>query len=528
MPVAEARPRRAGAPPAGVYVAHDWPDVPGVARRRRAFRSDLLELACDVVVVGSGAGGAVMAAELAEAGLDVVVLEEGGYHGTEEFTGDAARAVRTLYRDGGAQMALGAPPVTFAEGRCVGGSTVINGGMSWRTPEKIVERWRMEHAVAGTGDLARHFDRVERFISARHQDEGTVGRDNELLRVGAERKRWDTIPNVRNQVHCAGSNNCAFGCPTGAKRSTLVSYLPRALAFGARVLAHCRVDRVLLQGKRALGVDARILGPGGVTAHRLRVRARRTVVAAGAVQTPALLLRSGVQSPSGALGRHLTLHPNAKVSAIFDEKVEGWKGVHQAFQVREFQDEGFLMAAVNIPPSTLAMTLPYYGRAMTDVLDAYDRTVVGGILVEDTVSGRVRAVGGQAVATYALSDFDAERIVRGTALLCELLFEAGAKRIVLPFEGQRDLLGPDDVRRLFARPIPKASMEVVTVHIMGTARMGEDPTRHVCDSFGRVHEADGLVVSDASLFPGPIGVNPMETIMALSTRNAERLLETWS
>lgn len=521
MPAAEATAR-------GVVVGREaWPDrVPGGTVERRAFRGDLVRLSCDVVIVGSGAGGGVMAAELAEAGLDVLVLEEGGHHRTAEFTPEAGAMVRKLYRDGGAQMALGTPPITFAEGRCVGGSTVVNGGMTWRTPEKILERWRREDQVE-TGDLERHFRRVERFVSAAHQDPWTVGRDNELLREGAEKKGWATIPNIRNQVHCAGTNNCAFGCPTGAKRSTLVTYVPRAVHFGARVLADCRVERVRLRGKRAVGVEGRVVLANGAPGAAFVVDARRVVVACGAVQTPALLLRSGVRTPSGRLGHDLTLHPNAKVAAIFDENVEGWKGVHQAYQVREFQDEGFLMAAVNIPPSMLAMTLPHTGEALAEVMAAYDRTVVGGILVEDTTAGRVRVVAGQPVVTYQLSEFDAARIVRGTSLLCELLFAAGARRVILPFEGVPDLLGPQDVRRLFDRPIPLSAMEVVTVHIMGTARMGGDPTRHVTDDAGRVYDTEGLVVSDASLFPSPIGVNPMETIMTLATRNAERLLEAW-
>lgn len=508
-----------------VFTRADWPDVPGATRRRRALRGDVVELGCDVVVVGSGAGGAVTAAELAEGGLDVIMLEEGGYHRTEEFGPDSGAAVRRLYRDGGAQMALGTPPITFAEGRCIGGSTVVNGGMSWRTPEKILERWRREDQVEGTGDLERYFERVERFISARHQDPWTVGRDNELLREGADKKGWNVIPNIRNQVHCAGTNNCAFGCPTGAKRSTLVSYVPRALAFGARVLSDCRVERVLLRGKRAVGVEGRATLADGRPGPKVVVRARAVVVAAGAVQTPALLMRSGVRSPSGRIGHGLTLHPNAKVTAIFDEPVEGWKGVHQAYQVREFQDEGYLMAAVNIPPSMLAMTLPHWGPGLREVMEAYDRSVIAGILVEDTTTGRVRQVGGRPVAFYAMSELDGQRIVRGTSLLCELLFEAGARRVVLPFEGVDDLMGPDEVRRLFQRPIPLSAMEVVTVHVMGTAGMGGDRRRHVCDSFGRVYDADGLIVSDASLFPSPIGVNPMETIMTLATRNAERLLE---
>jgi choline dehydrogenase-like flavoprotein len=495
---------------------------------REDYTGDL-SIACDAVVVGSGAGGGVMAAELAEAGLDVVVLEEGGYHPTEEFTGDASAMVGKLYRDGGASMAMGTPPISFAEGRCVGGSTVINGGMSWRTPDKILERWWREDMVdhVRSKDMVRYFERVEKYLSASHQDPESLGRDNEILREGAEAKGWKLVNNIRDQLHCAGTNNCAFGCPTAAKRSTLVSYIPRALAFGARVFSDCRVEKITRRGKRATGVTARVVRSNGSKGPKLEIHAPIVVVCAGAVQTPALLMRSGIQSPSGQIGHNLTLHPNAKVVAIFDENVEGWKGVHQAYQVREFQDEGFLMAAVNVPPSVMAMSMSHYGPELDEIIKDYHRIVSAGILVEDTVSGRVRVLpGGLPMAFYELSDFDAERIVRGTSLLCELLFAAGARRIILPFDGVPDLMAPDDVRRLFSRKIPKRNIEVMTVHVMGTARMGGDRTRHVCDSFGKVYDADGLFVADASLFPSPIGVNPMETIMALATRNAEHILST--
>ena len=489
------------------------------------------ELACDVVVVGSGAGGAVVAAELAAGGLDVIVLEEGGYHPTHEFTTEASAMVRKLYRDGGMQVALGTPPISFNEGRCVGGSTVVNGGMSWRTPEQVLRRWQGVEAIEGISpaEMERYFARVERYISAAPQDPGSIGRDNELFREGAERKGWKVIPNIRNQLHCAGCNNCVLGCPTGAKRSTLVSYLPRALAFGARVHADCRVERILLNGKQAEGVTGHVIGAGGRRGASFTVRARRVVVAAGAMQTPALLARSGIHSPSGRIGSDLALHPNAMVVALFDESVEGWKGVHQGYQVRQFQDEGLIMAAVNLPPAILATGLRHYGPALGDLMQDYNRIVTSGVLVEDTGRGRVRALrSGYPVASYALSDTDADRIVRGTALLAELLFAAGARGVILPFEGVSGLLTADDTRRFYRQPIPKRAMKLSTVHIMGTARMGGDPARHVCDSYGQVYNTAGLVVADASLFPSPIGVNPMETIMALATRNAERILENWT
>ncbi len=334
------------------------------------------------------------------------------------------------------------------------------------------------------------------------------------------------VDNLRNQVHCAGSNNCAFGCPTGAKQSALVSYIPRALHFGTRIYSDLRAQRITHQGKRATGVVARVVEADGRLGAQVTVRAKLVVSACGAIHTPALLARSGFRSPSGQLGQNLSLHPNCKVVAIFDEEVRGWEGVHQAYQVREFQDQGFLFAAVNLPPGVLAMSLPCYGDALGALMADYRNMVIAGMLVEDTVVGHVKQLpNGQPLAFYQLSDVDAEKLVRGTSLLCELLFEAGARRILLPFGGAGEMRSPDDARRLLSRRIPKSHMEVVTVHLMGTARMGGDRARAVTDPHGMVHDAERLMVADASLFPTPIGVNPAETISALATRNSHYVIE---
>jgi choline dehydrogenase-like flavoprotein len=425
-------------------------------------------------------------------------------------------------------MAIGDPPVLYQEGRAVGGSTVVNGGMSWRTPEKILDRWWREAGIdqIQSKQMEPWFERVERRIHVRNQDPESIGKDNLILEQGAKAKGWKVIPNLRNQVHCPGSNNCAFGCPTGAKQSALVSYVPRALHFGARLYSDVRVERIIRDGKRATGVVGHVVGENGKKTHRITVRAKLVVSACGAIHTPALLDRSGFGSPSGMLGKNLSLHPNVKLVAIFDEDVRGWEGVHQAFQVREFQDEGLLFAAVNIPPSIVAMTTSPYGRELGEMMQQYDKMVVAGMLCEDTATGRVRTINGRPQAFYQLSDFDADKLKRGVALLSELLFAAGARRIMLPFHiPGGDLRGPDDVRRIFSDQIRKQSMEVVTVHMMGTAAMGTDRTRAVTDGWGFVHDADGLMVCDASLFPTPIGVNPMETIMALATRAAAHVLD---
>jgi len=214
------------------------------------------------------------------------------------------------------------------------------------------------------------------------------------------------------------------------------------------------------------------------------------------------------------------------VSAFFDEDVTGWQGVHQAFQVREFIDEGLLLTATNLTPPMLAGILPAYGRELGELMADYNRIVTAGPLVTDTGTGRIRNVPGLGPQVfYQLTDRDAARVLRGVELTAEALFAAGAGSVLLPFDGAPAIHGLDELRRLLARPVPKRSLQLFSIHLMGTARMSEDPRRGVVGSFGDFHGAPGLFVADASVFPGPVGINPMETVIALAMRNARRLIE---
>ena len=274
-------------------------------------------------------------------------------------------------------------------------------------------------------------------------------------------------------------------------------------------------------GKRATGVIGR-----SAAGHHVVVRAKLVVASCGAIHTPALLARSGIASRSNMLGGNLSLHPNVKVVAIFDEPVTGWKGAHQAFQVREFADQGLgCFAAVNLPPSIVAMSLPHRGAQLGELMADYDKMVVAGLLCEDTTTGHVKTIAGRPQAFYQLSAHDAANMQRGLELLSELLFAAGAKRVLLPFHHAKELASADEARRVLGAPIPPHGWEVVTVHMMGTARMGNDRLSAVTDAHGFVHDADRLMVSDASLFPSPCRVNPMETIMALATRAAGHVID---
>lgn len=481
----------------------------------------------DVVVVGTGAGGAVVGAELAEAGRSVVFVEEGGYHPTSSFNPYITESVPRLYRDAGATLILGKPPIPYVEGRCVGGSTVINGGMTYRPPERILDDWSVR---AGLTDLAPKameplFDRVESRINASEQLVESVGRDSSLMGEGASRMGWQVTVNRRNQKLCVGANNCALGCPTGAKQSTLVSYLPRAFASAADCLTEVRVHRLLIERGRCVGVAGCAIDPVDRRRKKeITILARAVVVACGAVQTPYLLLGHRHCRGSRQLGKNFLCHPNAKVVAMYPFDIEGWKGVSQYAQIRQFHDEGILFAENFVPAGALAAHVDFQGDEAWSLFSRYNQMVISGVLVEDSTSGTVsRNVLGMPQVRYDITPHDHARFLRGVRLLAEMHFALGADRILLPFSTLREARRPDDLKRIDEHRINARDLELFTVHLMGTARMGNDPRDSVVDPTGQLWDLPGCYVADASVFPTAIGVNPQVTIMALATRIAWRL-----
>ncbi len=482
--------------------------------------------AADAVVVGSGAGGATAAARLRDAGLDVLVVEEGALERTETFTTDPATMLRRLYRDAGTSLILGRPGIVFAEGRCVGGSTVINGGMSWRVPERVLAAWERDWGLADLGPRAMepYFAAAERILHVEPNHEDTFGRNTLAFLAGARRLGWPVARAPRSMRRCVGLNNCALGCPTGAKQSMLVTEIPRLLAAGGHLLTHARVDRVVFRGGRAAGVRGRLLGADGRVRGRFTVHAPLVVLAAGARHTPAILKRSWLRART--IGRGLHTHPNAKVVGIFEERLDPWIGTHQAFHIHHFLDEGILIGYAAVPPGLLAAALPGFGAAHAARMRLYNHMLTAAALIEDEGEGRVvLGPDRQPYMFFDLQGRDLERVHRGVALTAELLFAAGARRVLLPFADLPELAGPAELPRIGARPRVARGIELMTVHIMGTARMAPDPGRGATDPSGAVHGVPGLVVADASVIPTSIGVNPQETIVALALRSAERWLD---
>jgi choline dehydrogenase-like flavoprotein len=466
-------------------------------------------LDADFCVVGAGAGGAVVAAELAEGGARVVLLEQGPRHDADSFTARPPEMLGRLYRDGCQTATVGAPPVLLPLGRGVGGTTLINSGTCFRTPPHVLERWAVDFGLElDEATLRPCFERVERALSVAEVTPELAGANAAVARRGAERLGWSHGYLRRNARGCVGSGVCVFGCPTSAKQHTGITYIPRATAAGARVISGADVQAVLVDGGRGRGVRARL-----ADGRLLEVRAPDVVVACGTIHTPLLLERSGLPDASGQRGRNLALHPATSAFALMDEVVDMARGVPQSLYVDEFAAEGFMFEGSAGPPAYAAMVLPLTGERHTRAMAEYPRLAQVGLMVCDESRGRVRAVAGRPLIRYDLCREDVAKFRAGIARMQELFLAAGAREVYLPL--------PFGVAPERARV---RDLKLMAFHPLGTARADALAARGVTDGDLAVHGVDGVHIADGSVVPSSLGVNPQLTIMALATRLAFRLL----
>ena len=481
---------------------------------------------CDVVIVGSGAGGAAAAATLAEAGLDVIVLESGGHYNRDSYPSDPLEAIASLYRDGGLAIAEGRPPIPVPVGRAVGGTTVINSGTCFRAPDPVLDHWRRRYGVEWAHDLGSDFAEAEEFLRVTPLDPERMGRNGQLAMEGAQAIGASGGPISRNAGNCVQCSSCPFGCRIDAKRGMHVSYLPRAVAAGARIRAGVQANKVLVEDGRTVGVRCSTTGgPGNGRRRPYTVRARRaTIVAGGALGTPELLLRSGLGGRQA--GRNLHIHPACWVGARYEEEVRGWEGVMQSYYVDEWERERVLLEATFTPLPFGGAWLLGSGREHQEAMLRFDRIGSIGVHLSDESAGRVRvARDGSLRMSYRLSGEDARRLVFGIARAAEIHFAAGATE-VYPNIGRVPVLRPNRLAEFEATAFAPSELRLEAFHPMGTARIAADPREGVCAADGSVNGADGLYVADTSLFPTSVGVNPMMTAIAFSKKIAAGIAET--
>lgn len=467
----------------------------------------------EVLIIGSGAGGATTAAVLAEAGLDVLVVEEGDWVEQGSVVPFSLEQMDRQYRAGGVTVALGMPSIAYTEGRCAGGGTEVNSGLYWRPPGELLERWQRDFRIADfhPDDMLAIADEVEAAINVRTVP-GAPSAPSEVLRRGAAALGWQHAEVPRWMTYPQGDD------PTKGERQSMTrTYLPRAVQAGARLAVGCRVDRLELDGGRATAAVTTLADgtPG-------RITFRHVFVCGGAIQSPALLQRSGVK---GNIGRTLAVHPTVKLAARFADPLNVPDDV-PVHQVKEFAPHlSFGGSASN--PGLVALSLldqwPTFRRAVTD----WQRMSVYYAAITSEGRGRVTSVPRMRdpIVTYHLTHHDRELLRSGLARLTLLMLEAGAEEVFPSFRGAPAVRRRRDVATM-QRSFSAAKATVMTVHLCSTVPMGELPERCGADSFGRVHGCRNVLVNDASLLPTAPGVNPQASVMAFAIRNARHFVAT--
>ncbi len=495
-----------------------------------------LEESFDYVVVGSGAGGAVAAHTLAKAGFSVAIVEEGPWIRTRDFGESVYDAFRHMFRDAGTQVCEGRSYIPLIQGRCVGGSTVMNSAIAHRTPEDVLAEW---HERFGLGEhltaevLAPHFDALERELNVHAVADDVLGENNRLFLDEASAEGLPARKMHRYEKGCRGSGRCVTGCPNAAKQGMNVSYVPWALTLGARIFCSCRVDRVLVEDGRASGVLAHTTSDAGdeegdaKPTRSVRLHARRGVlVAASTIQTPNILRRSGIRSR--ALGEHFQCHPGYGLGGVFDAPVTMTFGATQGAECTHLRrTERIKLETISMAPELAAVRIPGIGRELMRNFGVFSNLAVWAVVIRAEAQGSVRpGWGGRDKVKLSLTTADIQRARKGTAMLARMMFEAGAREVWPGIYGLPSVIRSiDEVKLIEEASLDSRMWSFITTHLFGAARMGIDPKTSVVGPDFQTHEAKGLYVVDSSVFPTNLGVNPQHSIMGMSRLAATRIAE---
>jgi len=483
-------------------------------------RDETLELEAEVVIVGTGAGGAAAAYELAKRGHAVLLLEEGDYHRRSSFRGRAPEATKLLYRESGLTIAWGNVGIPVFAGRGVGGTTTVNSGTCYRVPERVFARWRDRYGLSefSSQQMGSWYEQVEAMLQVTPAGRDHLGGVGRVVERGAKALGMTHHgPLRRNAPDCDGQGICCFGCPTGAKRSTDVSYVPEALKRGAQLLTAAKVETVDIVAGRARGVRGTL-----TNGRKFKVKAAATIVSGGAFMTPLLLARSGLKHPW--IGKNLSIHPATKVLALFDEVIDQSRGIPQGYTIEDLANEGIMFEGGSTPFDVTSTGIPFVGSRLMDIMAQFPHLATFGMMVQDVGRGSVReGPGGRLIIQYNLDGRDLVRLQKGVVRLTELFRAAGARRVFPFVAGSHEVSTSADLAALAARKLRAGDIEITAYHPLGTARVGTDPRTSVLGPDHQTHEVDSLYVMDGSAIPSSLGVNPQLTIMAMSLRASERL-----
>ncbi len=496
-------------------------------------------LEADVAIIGSGAGGGVAAEILSLAGLKVLLIEEGALRTSDSFKDmDELRSFKELYQEAAAR-ATSDGAIAVLQGRSVGGSTTVNWTSSFRTPAPTLKHWADQHEVVGHGvdEMKPWFEMMEQRLHVMLWEAPNA--NNNVLKRGCDKLGWEAHAIPRNVNGCWNSGYCGFGCPVNAKQSMLVSTIPEALRNGATLVHRVRVRQLQHADGKVSGAAGEALREDGLTPNgvMLTIKARHYVAAGGAINTPALLLRSAAPDPHELLGRRTLIHPVVLSLAHMPERIDPFYGAPQSIASDYFQWKdgatgpmGYKLEVPPIFPGIGAGVLNLFGKDLQQEAAALPHTSAVLALLRDgfleqSPGGRVRlADDGSPILDYDLSDYVWDGVRRAYLSMAELQFAAGAERVRAAHLDASYQTTWDAAKRQIAElPLKKFRATLFTAHLMGGCGMSQNVKRGVVDSRGRHHQLSNLSVMDGSVFPTSIGANPQLSIYALTAQNATAL-----
>ncbi|MFN8672229.1 MAG: GMC family oxidoreductase [Candidatus Sericytochromatia bacterium] len=492
-----------------------------------------ITLETEVCIIGSGAGGGTLAKELAEKGINVVLLEEGGYHTPQDFNFRENTMIPKLFQESGGRNTKDMS-IIITHGKGIGGSTVHNICLSFRPEKAMINRWRKEYNVSFTyEDLIPYFEKVEKDLEIKAVREDQINLNNDIFRKGCENLGLKAkIPNHNRNNNCAGCGFCELGCKLDSKNNVLKIYIPLASKNGAKIYADCKVNKILLDGNKVTGVVGEIINPDTKRKHRIVIKSKVVVSACGAINTPILMFKSGIESKSNLIGQSLHLHPYSPVVGFFDYDIYGWKGVPQSIYCDDFAEfkkdgyGGFIMIPGFAHPASSASLTPSHGKAHWEVMKDYKRTAAGGAMAHDETNGSVKMNrSGNPEITYWPQKSDQKIIIEGFKKTAEIYLAAGATKVLLPFTEPFYVKSAKEMEGLENTELKPRKITLMSVHPQGTCKMGEDPHNSVVNSNCEFHNIKGLFVCDTSVYPTSLGTPPQVPTMALGVMVAEKIFK---
>jgi choline dehydrogenase-like flavoprotein len=490
----------------------------------------------DLVVIGSGCGGATLAAAQAARGRSVLILEQGSRWQAKDFTQREIDMFEKLYAEGGATGPKDLSS-TILYGRAVGGSSLHYMANSFRMPAQRLEEWTRDHGLVGfTPDaLAPYYAQVERDHHVHPATESETNANNRIFRRGVQALGWkgEQAPNARKE--CANAGFCLLGCPHDRKQSQILTNIPKALAHGAELVANARVTRIVVEGGRARGVEVVVTHPvSGETIERATVTAKVVVLAAGGVGSPALLLANGLANGSGQVGRNFVVTPHFFTMGLMRERVEGWTGLPCSYVCREWEpvrgnEGGFMIQGIFAQPGMIATVTPGFGREHRAMMEKLPHFAAVLSLIDDEEPGRVTvSPTGRAEIDYHLRGRDIPKARDFFRKSARILLAGGAEEVMIPSARALRIRNEGDLGKIDALTFAPHEVPFFGTTNTGACRMGADPKRSVVDPYGRAHDVANLYLSDGSILPGSPGVDPSLTIMANALRIADHLESIWT